>query len=155
VSNLNKNANAIYCTVRRVDSLVKLKKKSVTRQLSPFSDSLRAGWSGVRIPAGTWDFSSPKVSKRAPGLTHPPYQWVLGIFPGSKAARAWNFIFRLHLVPPLYAFEAFTGATLHLPYVRYIIISEFDTPGLRTDVTRRWAQTQDPIFMFLLESTVL
>jgi len=44
---------------------------------------------GVRIPAEVRDFSFfSKTSRSALGPTRPPVQWVLGFYPGGKAAGA-------------------------------------------------------------------
>ena len=60
----------------------------VPGQLSRYSDSLRAGRSGDRIPARARDFFLQKPSRLILWLTQPPIQWVPGFVPGSKVAGA-------------------------------------------------------------------
>jgi hypothetical protein len=44
------------------------------------------------------DFPHPSIS--AMGPTQPPIKWILGIFPGSKAVKAW-YKYQLHPAPRL------------------------------------------------------
>jgi hypothetical protein len=59
-------------------------------QLIQYSDSLRAGRPEIE---SRWEarFSAPVQT--GPGPTHPPIQWVPGLFPGSGVDT------HLHLVP--------------------------------------------------------
>ena len=47
-----------------------------------------AGRSAMRIPEGARDFLFPITSRPALGPTQPPILWVLGLFPGLKAAES-------------------------------------------------------------------
>jgi hypothetical protein len=37
-----------------------------------------------------WGRNFPHPSRPAPGVTQPPIQWILGLFPWGKAARVWR-----------------------------------------------------------------
>jgi hypothetical protein len=53
---------------------------------SVYRESLRAGWSGDRIPVER-DFQH--LSRTTLGPTQPPIQWTPVFFPGGKAVGAW------------------------------------------------------------------
>ena len=53
------------------------------RQLNRYTDSVRAGRSGNRIPMKA---RSPRPTRPALGPTPPPIKWIPGLFPGDKAA---------------------------------------------------------------------
>jgi hypothetical protein len=55
---------------------------------SRYSDSLRAGRSGDRIPVTARFFAAVQTG---PGDRPASYKWVPGIFPGGKAAGAWSW----------------------------------------------------------------
>jgi hypothetical protein len=60
----------------------------VPEQLSRFSDSVGAEWSGDHIPVRE-RFSTPVQA--SPGAHLAPVQWVLGLFPGRKVAGMWLY----------------------------------------------------------------
>ena len=37
-----------------------------------------------------WEWDFPRQSGQAAGITQPPVQWVLGLFPGGKATGTWR-----------------------------------------------------------------
>jgi hypothetical protein len=55
-------------------------------QSGRYGDTLRAGWSGDRLPMGR-DFLHP--SRRILWPTQRPVQWVKGLFPRGKVVREW------------------------------------------------------------------
>jgi hypothetical protein len=59
--------------------------QSTTR--SRYTDSLRAGWSGDRIPVGARFFAHVQTG---PGAPPAPMQWVPSLFPVDKEAGAWR-----------------------------------------------------------------
>ena len=66
-------------TVHRIGTLFIHTKELIAGWLSRYSDLLRAGWSGDRIPVGT-RFSAPVLA--GPGPTQPPVQEVPGLSRG-------------------------------------------------------------------------
>jgi hypothetical protein len=66
-----------------------------------YSAGLRAGRSGVRIPAGAWNFSfHHRVQTGSEALSASYPMRTSGSFPEGKAAEAWSWpLTHLHLVP--------------------------------------------------------
>ena len=62
---------------------------------------LRAGQSGIRIPAGVSDFLYSKMSKPALGPTQPRTKRVSGDHPEAESGRGVRLTSHLHLVPRL------------------------------------------------------
>ena len=56
-------------------------------QLSRYSESLQAVWSGDQIPMGTRNSTNVQTG---PGARPTSIQWVPGLFPGVKVAGAWR-----------------------------------------------------------------
>jgi hypothetical protein len=56
---------------------------------SRYSESLKVGRFGDRIPVGSRDFFCPHLSSPALRFTQPRVQWVPGLFPPDKVARVW------------------------------------------------------------------
>jgi len=80
--NINKCSSLQYCKIKMV-----LKMKLAV-QLSRYSNLLRSGRSGVRIPVGGEIFRArPDRPRGLPSLLYNGYQ----IFPGVKAAGAWSW----------------------------------------------------------------
>jgi len=63
--------NTLYCSLASWDNTV--------------GKATHYGLDGLGIKSW-WGRDFPCLSRLAPGLTQPPIQWVLGLFPGSKAA---------------------------------------------------------------------
>jgi hypothetical protein len=59
------------------------------RQHSWYSDLLQAGQSRGQTLVGQ-DFPDPSTLALKP--TQPPVQWILGLFPRGKVAKAWHFL---------------------------------------------------------------
>jgi hypothetical protein len=62
---------------------------NVTRDTS-VGIAIRYGPDGQGIES-RWRRDFPHPSRPALGPTQPPTQWILGLFPGGKAARAWRW----------------------------------------------------------------
>jgi len=79
----------MHCLLSVYFSNEPLHVSSVDRHIS-VGVATRYGLDGMGVES-RWGRDFPHPSRPALGSTHPPMQWVPGLFPGGKAAGAWRW----------------------------------------------------------------